>query len=230
MMNTDVFLILSTNTPTVRSTNKTERPPPPLSIDTIRATIREQPTAIFPELIQYHGLQTMRFLLALLLAMSIALVSGQVGGADQALIDENGNVHPQYEAMAKKLQSFAPVHAVDAVELAVLLEAAKADPETMAMVAKFRSTEGAGADLEAFTKDATPIEIVKGMMDALSEIKAAEVLFQDPERAVVEMHKEGMIDKKRFNHYKKNPGDLESETKRGIYFSFVALAAAGDFL
>jgi hypothetical protein len=170
------------------------------------------------------------FLFVLLLAISTALVSGQSGAATEALIDESGNIHPLYEAMAKKLQSVAPISPVDAVNISVLLEAAKNDPETMAMVAKMRSAEGAGADLEDFIKDATPVEIVKGMKDCLSEMKAVDILFQNPERAVIEMHKDGLVDKKRLNHYKKNPEDLASETKKGLYFSFVTLAAAGGFL
>ena len=166
-----------------------------------------------------------------LLVVSLMTVFSQ-DTTNQALIDENGVIHPKYEAMAKKLQSVAPIGPIEAVEIAVLLDAAKGDPETMSMVERMRSGDkgGAGADLDAFIKEATPIEIVRGMKDTISEIKALDILFQDPEKAVHEMNKEGLIDKKRLSHYKKNPEDLAADTRKGIYFSFVTLAVAGGFL
>ena len=172
------------------------------------------------------------FKVVLTIIMSLVIASAQPGKTDEALIDENGQVHPKYEAMSKKLQSLAPIGPVDAVEIAVLMDAAKADPETMAMVARLRSGEKGGgrADLEAFIKDATPIEIVKGMRESVSEIKALDFLFQDPAKAVVEMNNEGLIDKKRLSHYKKHPEDLAADTRKGIYFSFVTLAVAGGFI
>jgi hypothetical protein len=151
--------------------------------------------------------------LLLLLAIGIPLAEGQFGIANkagektkdsselgkklqEAAIDERGNVDAQLEGMAKNLQSIAPVSIEDATDIAVLLEAVKADAETGALIAQMQKDEGSGGALQAFINDSTPLEIVIGLKQSIDEIKAIEILFADPQRAVVEMDKEGMIDKK----------------------------------
>ena len=57
-----------------------------------------------------------------------------------------------------------------------------------------------------------------------------EVLFQDKERALREMTKEGMIPEEKLSIYQTNPDLLETDTRRGLYFMFVALAEAGGYL
>ena len=44
------------------------------------------------------------------------------------------------------------------------------------------------------------------------------------------MEKEGLIEKKRLDFYKKNPDVLAQDTRKGVYFSFVSLAVAGGYL
>jgi hypothetical protein len=84
--------------------------------------------------------------------------------------------------------------------------------------------------LEALVKDTTPMEIVQGLKAALDELKAIETLFANPERAVVIMEEEGMIEKKRVDYYKKNPDVLADDTRKGVYFAFVSLAIAGGYM
>jgi hypothetical protein len=185
--------------------------------------------------------------LLLLLAIGIPLAEGQFGIANkagektkdsselgkklqEAAIDERGNVDAQLEGMAKNLQSIAPISIEDATDIAVLLEAVKADAETGALIAQMQKDEGSGGALQAFINGSTPLEIVIGLKRSIDEIKAIEILFADPQRAVVEMDKEGMIDKKRVDFYKKNPDVLKEDTRKGNYFTFVSLAVAGGYL
>jgi hypothetical protein len=188
-------------------------------------------------------------IILLLLAIGIPLAEGQFGVANkakektkdsdsselgkklqEAAIDERGNVDAQYEGMAKKLQSIAPISIEDATDIAVLLEAVKADAETGALIAQMQKAEGEGGALQAFINDITPYEIVIGLKQSIDEIKAIEILFADPQRAVVEMDKEGMIDKKRVDFYKKNPDVLKEDTRKGNFFTFVSLGVAGGYL
>jgi hypothetical protein len=143
----------------------------------------------------------------------------------EASIDANGNIDSQLAEMARSLQSVAPINAKDASHIAVLLEAAKTDPETQLLLAQMPQDT-----LKNLKSSATPIEIVKGLQQGLDELKAIDILFSNPERAVIEMYNEGLFDKKRLLHYKKNPSALEEDTRKGIYFTFISLAAAGDYL
>ena len=76
----------------------------------------------------------------------------------------------------------------------------------------------------------TPIKIVHGLKANLDELKAIEILFQNTERAVIEIYKDGLIDKRRVDYYKNNPTALKDDTNKAIYFSLVTLAAAGGYL
>ena len=148
----------------------------------------------------------------------------------KATIDENGNVETEnpYAEMAIRLQSAAPIDIQDAVDIAALLQAAQADPDTKAMIAKLKGDEG--DTLEALAKEVTAMEIVHGLKHALDELKAIETLFANPERALVEMEKDGLIDKKKVDFYKKDPDVLADETRKGVYFGFVSMAVAGGYL
>jgi hypothetical protein len=189
------------------------------------------------------------FLITLLLTLVIGLplVAGQFGVANkekaaggedselgkklqEATVGEDGTVDSgtQYHAMAKTLRSVAPIDMQDALDISVIFEAMQVNPETLAMIAQLKSDED--GDLEALIKDTTPMEIVLGLKAALDELKAIEILFADPERAVVEMAKEGMIEKKRVDYYKKNPVELADDTRKGVYFAFVSLAVAGGYI
>ena len=115
----------------------------------------------------------------------------------------------------------------DAADMAHLIHKAQSDPDTMNMVAKMKAEMS--SELEELSKQ--PAEaILGGMKQALEEIKMLDVLFKDPKRALKEMDKEGMIEKAHLKKYQKNPGLLEEDTRKGLYFQFVSLAAAGGFL
>ena len=55
-------------------------------------------------------------------------------------------------------------------------------------------------------------------------------LFEDKEKALVEMEKAGMIPEEHLKRYQKNPELLEEDTRRGLYMQFVSLAVVGGFL
>ena len=80
------------------------------------------------------------------------------------------------------------------------------------------------------TADMAKLELVKGLEQAFEELQLLDVLFQDKERALREMDKEGMIEKEKLAMYKKNPDLLEADTRKGLYFMFVALAEAAGYL
>ena len=74
-------------------------------------------------------------------------------------------------------------------------------------------------------------DILRGMLHQLVEMRFLEVLFKDPERAVEESIKEGLIeDKKKIKEYKKNPALLEADMRKGLSFSFISLAVAGGYI
>mmetsp|Transcript_21068 Transcript_21068/g.39360 ORF Transcript_21068/g.39360 Transcript_21068/m.39360 type:complete len:184 (+) Transcript_21068:185-736(+) len=136
----------------------------------------------------------------------------------------------KYMLVAAKLQAAAPIPSQDAVDLAAVLDALLHDPETKKMVENLQKADGRKASLEAFSDSLTQKEIVESLKQTLDELKALEYLFQDPARAVLEMHKDGMVPENRLKFYKKNPEQLEEDTRKGLYFSFVSLAVAGGFL
>ncbi|CAJ1961883.1 unnamed protein product [Cylindrotheca closterium] len=171
------------------------------------------------------------------LALFLCNVNGQFGmlnrndGAkvednlQEASIGVDGTVDAKYESLARELQSAAPISAEDALHIAILLEEAKIDAETAVLLSQM--PKEAVQELKA---SSTPIEIVNGLKANLHELKAVEILFSNPERAVIEMEKEGLIEKKRVDFYKKNPSVLKDDTNKAIYFAFVSLAAAGGYL
>ena len=176
-------------------------------------------------------------LLILCLALFLHNVNGQFGifnkkdgtkvedNVQEASIGVDGTVDIQYETLARELQSAAPISAEDAVHIAILLQEAKIDAETAVLLSQMPKEA-----VEELKASSTPIEIVNGLKANLDELKAVEILFSNPERAVIEMEKEGLIDKKRVDFYKKNPSTLKDDTNKAIYFAFVSLAAAGGYL
>eukprot|EP00957_Ditylum_brightwellii_P150142 11433714-Ditylum_brightwellii.AAC.1 len=73
-------------------------------------------------------------------------------------------------------------------------------------------------------------QVLIGMKETLDNLKLIEYLFQDKEKAVIEMEKEGMIEKGHLKKYKKNPELLEEDTRRGLYFNFISLSVVGGFI
>lgn len=115
----------------------------------------------------------------------------------------------------------------DSVAIEGLIVAAKDDPETMAMVQRLKTDMS--SELDELRKE--PIDkIISGMKETLDNLKLIEYLFQDKDKAVEEMNKEGLIDKEHLNAYKQNPDLLEEDTRKGLWFQFVSLAVVGEFL
>ena len=178
-------------------------------------------------------------ILKVFLLIGIPFVSGEFGilnkkGGDkrkleetlqEASIDANGNVDAKFQTLARELQSVAPISSEDALNVAVILDAAKLDPETSALLARMPEDT-----LKGLKDSLTPIEVVQGLKQSLDELKAIEILFLNPERAVLEMEKEGMLERNRVDFYKKNPHALAEDTRKGVYFTFLSLAAAGGYL
>jgi len=115
----------------------------------------------------------------------------------------------------------------DAADMSAIIEEAKKDLETMAMLTRMKAENAEGlAELQKLS----PMEVLGGMKETLDNLKLIEYLFKDKERAVVEMEKEGMIDKAHIKKYRKDPDLLEADTRRGLYFQFMSLAVVGGFI
>jgi len=115
----------------------------------------------------------------------------------------------------------------DAVDIATIIDAAKKDKDTKIMLLKMKAENP-----EAFagTAEMGKLELTQGLVQAYQELKLLDVLFQDKERALKEMDKEGLIEKGKLSMYKKNPDLLEADTRKGLYFVFVAMAEALEFM
>ena len=79
-------------------------------------------------------------------------------------------------------------------------------------------------------KKLTTVEVLGGMKQALDNMRLVEYLFEDKERAVREMEKEGMIDNAHIKKYRKDPSLLEQDTRRGLYFQFISLTVVGGYI
>ena len=148
-------------------------------------------------------------------------------------------VHKAQEATAKmdpvllatlQERGGAKLKEQDTINVAHMIQTARADPETKLLLESMRLGSGKAAYDDFQKQNLSPAQIVEGLAVAVEEIKMLEFLFQDPQRAFVEMSKEGMIEKRMLKTYEKDPALLEEDTRKGLYFTFVALAAAGGYL
>lgn len=143
----------------------------------------------------------------------------------------DGEVPTEYAALAAQLkQAWPQMPEQEAVDVAAMIQTIRADPESQLLIK--RMTEGSGkAKFDAFVKDLeSPKEIAVALSMQLQEMAMLEVLFKDPQRAVAEMKKEGMLPAEKIEEYEKNPALLEEETRKSQYFTFLSIAAAGGFL
>lgn len=115
----------------------------------------------------------------------------------------------------------------DAADMSEIIDEAKKDLETMAMITRMKNEN---SDALSELHKLSTMEVLGGMKEALDNMKLIEYLFQDKERAVREMEKEGMIDKAHIKKYRKDPDLLEQDTRRGLYFQFISLAVVGGFI
>lgn len=115
----------------------------------------------------------------------------------------------------------------DAHDIAAVIKAAGEDPQTIQMISRLKDENQNSLDeLKQYSEE----EILNALKTTLDEIKMLDYLFEDKERALKEMEKEGMIPEQHLKKYRKDPGLLEQDTRSAIYFRFVSLAVVGGFL
>mmetsp|Transcript_19943 Transcript_19943/g.46823 ORF Transcript_19943/g.46823 Transcript_19943/m.46823 type:complete len:182 (-) Transcript_19943:112-657(-) len=135
--------------------------------------------------------------------------------------------------VANGLRDIVPqVSAEDSLGLASLLQNLRDDDETKILLEALKSDEVTqDPELKEFLKNAPQKDIIVGMNHIFDELKALEMLFQNPTLAVEELSNEGIIvDDARLNAYRENPQLLQDDMRSGFYVSFVSLAAAGGYL
>jgi hypothetical protein len=156
-----------------------------------------------------------------LLQQQAELAAKKAGSASSAEIDANGEAkteNPTEGIISPK----------DAADMEEILIQASQDEETMKMVVQMKIEMK--DEIEALGNEPSE-DILRGMLHQLVEMRFLEVLFKDPARAVEESIKEGLIeDKKKIKEYKKNPALLETDMRKGLYFSFISLAVAGGYI
>jgi len=167
-------------------------------------------------------------LLLLLVSLSLHLVSVQAQfGIKKGVpisLPDNGEGMGEEVGSGKK-DGFLSEQ--DAADMSAIIEEAKKDLETMAMITKMKEENMEGL---AELKNLSIMEVLGGMKETLDNLKLIEYLFKDKEKAVREMEKEGMIDKAHIKKYRKDPDLLEQDTRRGLYFQFMSLAVVGGFI
>jgi hypothetical protein len=111
-------------------------------------------------------------------------------------------------------------------QIAVVIEAARKDPETSLLLLRLKGQD----DFVALQRDWSAPQIVLGLADTVQEMKMAQILFQNPARAVVEMERDGLLPAHRVAEYRADPQLLVDDTLKSLYFTFVSYAAAGGYL
>ncbi|KAL7529820.1 hypothetical protein ACHAXR_007172 [Thalassiosira sp. AJA248-18] len=175
------------------------------------------------------SLQRLHILLLLISYLLISPTQAQFGikkGVPISLPQQNGE--DMGEASGGDVgQNQGFLSEQDATDMEAIINEAKKDLETMAMISKMKGDNMEGL---AELKNLSPMEVLGGMKETLDNLKLIEYLFKDKEKAVREMEKEGMIDKAHIKKYRKDPDLLEKDTRRGLYFQFISLAVVGGFI
>ena len=116
----------------------------------------------------------------------------------------------------------------DAADLEAILKSAREDAETIELIMRLKNEMSDELnDLKKYSQE----EILGSMKQSMDNMKLIDYLFsKGPERALEEMIKENMIEKDHVKKYKKNPELLELDTRRGLYFEFIALSVTGGYL
>ena len=157
-----------------------------------------------------------------LLQHQAELAAKKAGSAASAEVNANG------EAQTTNNPTEGIMSPKDAADMENILIQASQDEETMKMVVQMKIEMK--DEIEALGNEPSE-DILRGMLHQLVEMRFLEVLFKNPERAVEESIKEGLIeDKKKIKEYKKNPALLEADMRKGLYFSFISLAVAGGYI
>lgn len=115
----------------------------------------------------------------------------------------------------------------DAIDIRGLIDAAGQDPETIKLVAALKDENSEDiAELRKLPEE----DILNGLKEALDEMKVLDFLFKDPVKALEAMEAENLIPSEHLKKYKKEPGLLEEDTRKALYFRFVSLAVVGGYL
>ena len=145
-------------------------------------------------------------------------------------VESDGSSNPtnqvSIEIINELIKAYPEIKHQSAVDVTAVIEAASKDAETALMSQRLKNSP----EMMKLKTEANDKQIVQGMETALEEMKLLDYLFKDPQRALEEMDKEGMIDKKYLETYKENPSLLEEDTRKGLWFNFVSLATAGGYL
>ena len=172
--------------------------------------------------------QLVRLLFSMLVFLQLNRLSVQ--GAE-ATVGADGTIQqPSEEVMTISASLIAkdPTLKEDAaLDLANLIAEVKNDKQTKDMLAHMVQDNPAEF---ASISQMKPQELVQQLSKGFEELKMLEVLFKDPARAVRLMEEEGMIPADAIGKYREDPALLEADTRKGMYFMFVAVASAAGFL
>jgi hypothetical protein len=136
------------------------------------------------------------------------------------------------EDVVRELRQRAPgLDLQAAIDIAEVLERARRDPETSLLLLRLRGG-GGREDFVKFKESMSEKEIILSLRNALEEMKSVEVLYEKrtPAAVVEEMYGDGLVPEDKLSEYRKNPTQLEEDTRKSLYFTFVSLAAAGGYL
>ena len=133
------------------------------------------------------------------------------------------------ELLASLRSTHSGLSEQDALDIAEVITSIKGDPESMKLLEDMKNG-AAKKDFEEMKKSLDEKEIIQYMVKTLDEMKATEILFANPQRAFKEMKKDGMIPEHRIDAYAQNPKLLDDDTRKGLFFSMLSLAAAGGYL
>ena len=165
-----------------------------------------------------------------LISTAVAKFGINIDAIKETEVESDGSSNPtnqvSIEIINELIKAYPEIKHQSAVDVTAVIEAASKDAETALMSQRLKNSP----EMMKLKTEANDKQIVQGMETALEEMKLLDYLFKDPQRALEEMDKEGMIDKKYLETYKENPSLLEEDTRKGLWFNFVSLATAGGYL
>ena len=121
----------------------------------------------------------------------LALFSSLAAAAEQE-VNLQGDAEPSYWALAEKLkEDYSTLDLQDAVDIAVLLEAASKNSDTMTLVERFREVKENAPSEEEEEEIPTQAEMAQKLEAVFEEMKQLEKQWKDPAKAVEDLYAEG---------------------------------------
>lgn len=172
---------------------------------------------------------SLSFFLCLLLS-SFAFTNSQGAfGVNLVNIPDEILAAAKSESAEQKLSQKEEELMITLSEIDSVLSAAKSDQETIKLIASLRAEMGDEIkDLQQIYPNLS--DQLSAMKEVVDTLKMIDYLFKDKDRAVREMEKEGMIDKKHLSAYQQNPELLENDLRKSLYFQFVSLGVIAGLL